>query len=201
MVHLYKEERSEGVVLKSILFKESDRIITLFTQNNGIVSLLIKKFRPYTALATPLCCGEFLYNMGKTDLYLFQDGHIINDHFALRGSFTLLSAAGSMAASLIHSQLPGKPSPELYTLFLAYLKCLPLLANSKNLVASFILKLLTHEGILSWESYEVFPLPIKKEDWCYLKQITLCRSFNQIAELSVDLNVLEIVLNDYRKLI
>ncbi|MCB1073889.1 MAG: DNA repair protein RecO, partial [Chlamydiia bacterium] len=72
------EKRVEGIVLKAIPFKESDRILSIFTPDRGIISLFVKrisKSRPAMVnLTTPLCRAEFVFRKGRSDLYRFIDG-------------------------------------------------------------------------------------------------------------------------------
>ncbi len=177
-----REERAEGIVLKTFDYKENERIITIFTPEEGVITLIVKHIKNQNkiALTTPFCQAEFLFIKGKSDLFKLQDGTILNDHHFLRASLAHIQAAAEMVKLILKSQLPGKPAPKLYALLLAYLSHLPHFEDTSSLIGSFYLKLLTHEGLLSWESSPVFPFQVTDIEWDVLKQLALTRSFKEM---------------------
>ncbi len=146
------EEKTEGIVLRSQDYKERHRIITLFTPQ-GLVSLIVRgisrKNTRLLSLTTPFCQGEYLYRRGTSDLFSFRDGTVLNDHFGLRQSLKSLQIAGSLANAILSSQMPGKPSPALFVLYKSYHSQVPHFHDPAVLLASFYLKLLKHEGLLT----------------------------------------------------
>jgi DNA repair protein RecO (recombination protein O) len=148
-----KQVRSEGIVLHSFDYKERERIVSVFTLKEGMISLIIKRLsknKPALInLTSPLCQAEFLYQKGKSDLYRFIDGTILNLHLPLRRSYHHLQYGGKMIQAIRSSQMPGKRAPALYCLLLSYLKKLPEFEKPEILWTSFQLKLLKHEGLLS----------------------------------------------------
>lgn len=146
------EEKTEGIVLRSQDFKERHRIITLFT-HQGLISLIVKnisrKNTRLLSLTTPFCHGEYHYRRGNSELLRFHDGTIIDDHFNLRQSFSSLQVAGALANAILTSQMPGKPSPALFVLYKSYHNQVPCFNDPTTLLASFYLKLLKHEGLLT----------------------------------------------------
>lgn len=147
-----KEEKVEGIVLKSFAYKETERILHLFTPQYGIIHLIVKHLSPKKPqrvnLTTPLCQGEYVFRKGKSDLFSFIDGSILDLHLSLRQSLSTLTLGGKMLQAIQDSQLPETPTPKLYQLLSAYLKKLPLAPEA--LWASFQLKLLKHEGLISF---------------------------------------------------
>lgn len=148
-----KEEKAQGVVLRAFDYKDRQRIITLFTQEAGVISLIIKgiskKSYRTLALSTPLSEVEVLFTKGRSELFRFVDGTLLNEHLFLRQQYAFLQTAGVLAQAILQSQLPGKPSPALYQLFLAFLKQVPNFKNPLALLCSFRLKLLKHEGLIA----------------------------------------------------
>lgn len=177
-------EKSKGIVLRAIPFKERDRILTLFTETSGMVSLIVNglgKKNHSLGLVTPLTEGEFLYLKGNSTLYRFQDGTIVNEHLTLRTEWKYLETAGEMTRLLVQTQFPEKPAPTLYRLFSAYLKQIPHFHHQTTLLASFILKLLQHEGMLP--STEFDPL-LQIRSFNVLKEILLSQEdLNKIQSL------------------
>lgn len=147
------EETEEAIVLRSIEFKERQRIITLLTRESGVLSLIVngihQKKGSLINLTTPLCRGEFHYRKGKSDLHRFLDGSIADMHLPLRQSYDHLEAASLYLQAIHTSQLPGKPAPILYALCASYLKQLKEFDHPKTLAGSFYLKILKHEGLIA----------------------------------------------------
>ena len=148
-------EKVEGIVLKQIPFKETDRIVSLLTPDRGLLSLYVKggsKQSPFLInLTSPLCRGDFVFRKGCSDLYRFIDGAILDLHLPIRSSFLSLQCGAKMLEALLKTQAPGKSAHRLYSLFIAYLKHLSKAIHPETLWASFVLKLLKYEGVLSIE--------------------------------------------------
>ncbi|QVL58110.1 MAG: DNA repair protein RecO [Simkaniaceae bacterium] len=147
------DEKTEGIVLKAVPFKENDRILSLFTPDQGVMSLYVRglsrKNPSLVNLATPLCRAEFLFRKGRSDLHRFIDGSIIDLHLPMRRSYRHLEYAGKMLQAILKSQMPGKGAEGLYYLLSSYLKKLPDSPLPETLWTSFELKLLKYEGLLA----------------------------------------------------
>ena len=149
-----QEERTLGIVLRSLDYKDSQRIITVFTPI-GLLSFIVKGITRRTsllALTTPFSEGEFIFRRSRSDLLSFLDGTVNDNHLPLRQRLSSLETAGSLAHAILSSQLDGKSSTDLYQLFRFYLKQVPSFESPSSLLASFQLKLLLHEGLLALSS-------------------------------------------------
>lgn len=173
------EERVEGIILRVTPYKDRHRIVSLFTSQAGMISLLAKKISTpeKMALLSPFSRIEALYLKKPSDLHLLKDSSLLDSHLFLREKWDYLETAGKMAYILLHSQLPGKSSPLLYALFKACLEQLPRFEDPCSLLFLFYLKLLTHEGLLSWKDRSSFPLSCKTEEWELMREWAQCRSF------------------------
>lgn len=145
------EEKTEGLLLQSIPYLGGKRILKVFTQEGGLLTLIAKK-KSLAPLTIPFCKAEWVYKKGKEEIHLLQDGTVLDDLFELKQSYDVLEGAGQMARDLLRTQFPGKKGGDLYTLVLAYLKQLPQFALPKILNISFRLKILLHEGLLFLDS-------------------------------------------------
>jgi DNA repair protein RecO (recombination protein O) len=152
MVIAMQEEKTEGIVLRSQDYKERHRIITLFSPQ-GLISLIVKNISRKNArllsLTTPFSHGEYVYQYGKSDLFNYCDGTLLDDHLHLRQSLKSLKAAGTLANAILASQMAGKPAPALFALYRSYHKQIRHFDEPAPLLASFFLKLLKHEGLIS----------------------------------------------------
>jgi hypothetical protein len=178
------EERVDGIVLRTTLYKETHRIITLFTAEAGLISFMAKRVKTpeKMVLLSPFSQIEVIYRKKLSDLYLFKDGSLITDNLFLREKWDYLETAGKMAQIILHSQLPGKPAPLLYALFTACLKQIPHFEEPTCLLLLFYLKLLTHEGLLSLDDRGSFPIPLSAKEWDVMMELANNRSFKALQK-------------------
>ncbi len=147
----HNEEQAEGIVLRSTEYKDRQRIIAIFTHTQGIIHVIVKGLSPkkphLLALTSPFSQAEFTYAKGRSDLFRFVEGNLLNSHLSLRNTLIHFQAAGKLVQAIHRSQLLGKPAPLLYTLFTRALSALPFLPKPELLITLFSLKLLQHEGL------------------------------------------------------
>jgi len=192
----------EGIVLKAVPYKESDFIVTLFTKEKGRLALYMrctaKKRGGFSYLRTLLCRGEFVYKKGKHDLHLFLDGSYLNLHLPLRKSYPHLECAVKMSNALLKTQLPEGRGKRLYLLFAAFLNHLHLLYDPNSGWASFLLKLLKHEGMLNLEKESA---SFSKEEKKNVEFLTEVRSFQLLCEHEIELSLLKKIEELYASLL
>ncbi len=216
-------ERTEGIVLRSLEYKERQRILTVFTEQAGLISLLVKGLSKRSlhlfALTTPLSKSEFLFRKAKSELFHFLDGTVLDEHLFLRDSLLHLQAAGQLGQAILRSQLPGKAAPQLYALFASYLKQISQAADPAPLIASFQLKLWKHEGLLDLsdrcslcqatpthhlqdgESFcslhaSIYAQSFSAQEWNMLKNLLDVRSFHDLLNMQTDPHLIKkIIIN------
>lgn len=147
------EEKLKAIVLRSVPFKDRQSILTLLSEEKGLISMIVKglsKKNPHlVASINPLCEAEFVFSEGRTELLRCKDASVIDSHFALREKYSYLELGMRFAKVLLDTQYPGKPSPSLYALFSSFLKQISAFdAALPALTCSFLLKVLKHEGLL-----------------------------------------------------
>ena len=146
-------EKTQGITLQSIAYKERQRIISVYTKDKGIISLIIKglsqKKTSFLALSTPFCLANFIYKKGRSEIYSLHDASIVDENLFLRKDLSYINSAYFMAKAILDSQLPHKQSSSLYMLLTTYLKKIPHIPSQDALIISFLLKLLTHEGLIN----------------------------------------------------
>ena len=173
------EIKTEGIILKMIPYKDHHRIMQILTPDCGILSLMAKGVsKPkLQSLLSPLTQLEVVYRKKGSDLCFFKEGFVIEHHHFLRESWQLLESAGKMANAILHSQFPEKASPDLYRLLIASFKQLPHFKEPSTLITMFYLKLLSHEGVISWDEHALFPLSCTHATWSELKNLAHAKSF------------------------
>ncbi|NGX47132.1 MAG: DNA repair protein RecO [Chlamydiae bacterium] len=177
------EEKHEGLVLRSIDYKDRQKIITLFTPTRGLISLIVKgitrKKSHLLTLTSPFTKAEYHFSIRRSELYTFRDGTPLKTHHNLRQNLRHLQSATTLIKALLTSQLPGKPAPKLYNLTLTYLKHLPTFADPTSLTASFLLKLLKHDGHLSATHREP---PFTSSEWEELLPLLSARTISSLQK-------------------
>lgn len=139
--------KSQGILLQEIPYLEKKRILKIFTQDAGLVSLMAR-----TPSFSPFCIAEWVYQKRQSEIFSLSESSLTDSLIDLRQSYKNLAAAGSMAHDLLRSQLPAKPAPSLYELLCCYLKKIPTFETPAVLAASFRLKILLYEGLLALQT-------------------------------------------------
>lgn len=144
---------TEAIILNAIPFQDHHQITTFFTPDLGVckgISLHNKSPKnPLFGIFSPLHRVEVIFRKTNNDLLKIQTGSLLNAHLFLRTSYEPLQAACTLLALILKSQLPHKPAPLLFQLLKNYLEMFAKAKTPKTLLASFQLKLLRHEGLLS----------------------------------------------------
>ena len=87
----------KGLVLRSVNVGEADRLITVFTKEEGTVSAMVKGARSLKnknmAATQQFCYSSFILR-AKGDKYWVSEASIIESFFGLRSSIEALSLAG-----------------------------------------------------------------------------------------------------------
>lgn len=143
---------TEGVVLTSINHKDYDKIVTIYTKNEGLIKLYVNLSRRslpiLLPLITPLTKAEFQIARGRSEFFSLQDGTVLDQRTNLRNSFAHLQTAITLVEVLYKSQWPEEASPSLYCLLDFLLSTLPTIKEPTKILTIFYIKLLKHEGIL-----------------------------------------------------
>ncbi|NBO24942.1 MAG: DNA repair protein RecO [Chlamydiae bacterium] len=149
--------QTKGLVLKASPFQDSGKILQVLTKDFGIISILIKsipeKRLDLIQTSTPLYEGLFYLKKGSMDLYKLIETSPLNYHHELKENFSLLKSAVEILQLIAKTQPKNKPLPLLYELTSIYLNELRHCLNLKNLLSSFYLKFLRHEGLFNLDYF------------------------------------------------
>lgn len=161
-----------GLLLQSIPYLGRKKIFKIFTPTHGLLS-----FFTQNSLFSPFSLIECVYHPSQKEIYTLQDITLVDPLLHLRESYPILSAAGLIAQDLLRTQLPQKQAPELFDLTLLYLKKLPL--APELILASFRLKLLLHEGLLSNDPDPSFT----PSEWDQVQTLAFSRKLSEIQSV------------------
>ncbi|MEG2928629.1 MAG: DNA repair protein RecO [Oscillospiraceae bacterium] len=143
-----------GIVLKEIRTKESDKILTVLTSELGVISIYAKgamrlnnKFHSATGLFT---YSEFtIYDGGKDKLYQLDEADVKNIFFKLTQSVEKIGLAMYMAELVGEVTVPSDRTDDTLRLFL---NCLYMMCEEKWSVlltkAAFEMRLMSDTGFM-----------------------------------------------------
>lgn len=138
-------KKTTGIILHTLDYRDHDRILTLFTEEMGIVKLIAYRAKKGNNIS-PMILAEFVYKDGKGELGSMREITKLNEFLILRRQLEHLQASCEMLQAIRKTQMPGKAAPALYKLLLYYLEKIPSVEDPRILTSSFLLKILKHDG-------------------------------------------------------
>lgn len=138
------------MVIKTSEFKESDKLIVLFTEKLGKVSVLAKGARKskskFLSLSLPFCFGEYVVFKGK-NLYTLNEGEPINSFQSLLNDLDSLTVASYLCELIDIAMVEEESNRELFKTFITAFYLIENKAIDYNLILrAFEVKLLAYSG-------------------------------------------------------
>jgi DNA repair protein RecO (recombination protein O) len=177
---------AEGIILKTIPFRESDQILILFTPQ-GILKVFCKggrKKKTSPPRFTPLVRVELTYQEGNQEFSVCEDIHVLQFYMAIRQKWDSLQAACDLIKAIQESQVAGKESFKLYQLLLFYLDKIALISNPWILATSFRLKILRHEGLLTHHPIAGM-VQFTPQEWEFVQLLAFSQCYHQLLKISL----------------
>jgi len=142
--------RDTAVVLRTWKLGEADRIVSLFTRDNGKVRGVAKGVRKsgsrFGSRLEPTCHVSVQLYRGKGDLDTITQVELIERPEAVRGDYDLWVRASAMLEAVDHMTIDREPNDVMFDMLVRALRTLA--ARRGPLVApAFFLKLLALEGL------------------------------------------------------
>ena len=176
-----------GIVLKTIPYQENGRIVTLFTDTSGVISLFIKRLSIKNLhlqnVTSPLSLSEFQLEKRKSDLYFFQDATLLDPFLEIRRDLDRLTATQKLFGLILKSQPPEKPAPLLFLLLLNYLKAVKTTMAPKNYALSFMTKILRHEGLFPHVQEDTH-FRFEHKEWESMQSLARASSHKELSEIT-----------------
>lgn len=181
------QEKVKGIILKTMDYKEKDKLMWVFTEEFGKISVLCKGVRSqksrFQSLVRPLLFGEFLLYKGKS-LYSLNEGNIINSFSRLTTTLEMLTY-GSYYVELVDIvSIDQEPQGMLYRNLVTALYLLESGAlDMEILTLAYEVKLIYSTGLIL--SREMVPFEITEGT---LKTAEFLRKtdFSRIHVLKID---------------
>jgi len=145
------QEKVKGIVLKTMDFKEKDKLMWIFTEELGKVSVLCKGVRNQKSrmqsLAMPLLLGEFMLYKGKS-MHTLNEGSVITTFKGLKEDLVLLTYGSYFLELCDIVSMDSEPDRELYRDLITALYILESKALEPEYVArAFELKVIRSSGV------------------------------------------------------
>ncbi len=139
-----------GVVLRTTDYKESDRILTVLTDQNGLMTVKAQGCRRGNsplAAATQLLVYSHMTLFAYRDYYTLQEAAVQEQFLGVREDLVKLSLASYFAEAAQCVGVEGEPNGELLSLLLNSLYALDKLKKPPELIrAAFDLRCMTLAG-------------------------------------------------------
>ncbi|MDO5037089.1 MAG: DNA repair protein RecO [Tissierellia bacterium] len=140
---------SRGIVLSEAQYRETSKIIQVYTEELGKISVLCKgAHRPSSSLlflTQSFSHNDFILGRGRSFYYL-QGGQIIESNLALRRNFTSMVHASLITEIIEKTSLEGHGHRKVYGLLARTLDLGRDIKNWEALLAAFIIKYVSYMG-------------------------------------------------------
>lgn len=217
--------RTEGIVLNAFPFQDYDLILSVFSLNEGLIKLIVKKAlcSKNRTTISPLTQIECVYSKGKSELYKCKEISLLNPFLRIRDNLNTLESASEMIRVVLNTQQIHSPAPHLYALLRGYLEKIPFADDSKVFSTSFYLKTLRHEGLLELEprcsvcsshlnTYSLangqnycsshrppHHLSFNEDEMALLLDLAFCQNFSKITNISISFEFYEKIKSFFKE--
>jgi DNA repair protein RecO (recombination protein O) len=142
---------TEGIILKTLDFRETSRIATFFTKDGGKVKGVLKGIRAdcrkFGSNIDKFSINHIVYyEYRRSDLHLVSQCDLKQFYFAIRQDYKRTVAANYMAELVDLVMPPEHPNRNVYHLMLDYLSSLEAAKDIDKLVHIFQIKILLQSG-------------------------------------------------------
>ena len=142
--------KCNGVVIKTQDYRENDKLVWLYTDNLGKITMIAKGAKKskskFFANTIPLCYGEYLLFKGKS-LFVLQEGKINNSFQGLLDNLDKLTYSSYVCELIDIALVEGEKNIQVFKEFLTTLYLLNTDAlDYELLIRYFELKLLKATG-------------------------------------------------------
>lgn len=158
------QEKVKGVILRTMDYKERDKIIWLLTEELGKISVICKGVRSqkskYQSLVRPMLYGEFLLFKGRS-MYSLNEGNVINSFSGLSGSLELLTYGSYLVELADIVTQDNEPDGTAYRNLVTALYLLETGAMDMEVLAlAYEVRLIRNSGLRVGR--EMVPFPVTK---------------------------------------
>lgn len=144
------DENSLCMVLRATNYRESDRMLTLFSREHGRIDALARGCRkqgsPLLASCDVFCCADFAFHVHKGRYFVTQAA-IRENFFALRQNMQALMTAAVLSEVCERVVMPAEGNPRLFALLAGANYALNGGKDPRSVFFFFVVKLLDILGL------------------------------------------------------
>jgi len=144
-----KNIQTRGIVLSEMDYQESSKILTIYTEKLGKVSVLARgALRARSSIMSLAQTGThalFDLRPGRNFYYL-QGGKLLHSHLELRNEYHRMIASALLLEIVHKTTLEGRGNPKIYGLLSKSLAYLNKYGNETVLITTFIIKYISYMG-------------------------------------------------------
>jgi len=142
--------RVEGIVIRSMDYGESNKIITLFTRDAGKVGVMVRGAKKmnsrHSAITQLFTYGEFVYFKTGSQMGSLNHADIISSHHRLRADLILTAYSAYMAEMVDRILIDNEPNPFIYEQLKAALDGIEDGKDAQMITHLFEMKMLIQAG-------------------------------------------------------
>jgi DNA repair protein RecO (recombination protein O) len=110
--------RLEGIVIRSMDYGESNKIITIFTRDAGKVGIMVRGAKKmnsrHSAITQLFTYGEFVFFKSGSQMGTLNHADILTSHHRLRADLMLTAYCAYMAEMVDRIGVDNEPNPYIY---------------------------------------------------------------------------------------
>jgi DNA repair protein RecO (recombination protein O) len=142
--------RIEGIVIRSMDYGESNKIITLFTRDVGKVGVMVRGAKKmnskHSAITQLFTYGEFVFFKTGTHMGTLNHADILSSHHRLRADLMLTAYSAYMAEMVDRILTDNEPNPYIYEQLRAALDGIEEGKDAQMITHLFEMKMLIQAG-------------------------------------------------------
>ena len=139
----------QGIVISSVDYKESSKILKIFTREKGIISIMARgakraksKMQNLTSIYT---LAKFTLNR-REDFYYLEDGVILELNLHLRNDIKSIYATQLCLELINRAVIENEPQQDIFDLLVKTIKFLETAKNKHRLISMFLIKYISLMG-------------------------------------------------------
>lgn len=138
----------EGIILRSLPYRENDRILTLMTKEQGILQAILYKKNMPAANCSLSSKIELIYKEGRGNLAFGLDIHLLDANEKIRNSLAAMLEVGKLLSITLKTQIEKKPAVEIYTLLRLLISLSSEMTDPEILTLIYSIKIFLLEGMI-----------------------------------------------------
>lgn len=144
-----KKTETRGVVISEMPFKESSKILSIYTEELGKISVMVKGAMaaksPHISTSQTFTHGKYYLTAGRSFYYL-NKGILIDSNLGLRKNYDKIIYCSLIVELVNRTTIEGSKNEKIYGLLSKSLELISSKNQDKLLLSAFLLKYVSYMG-------------------------------------------------------